>query len=543
MGDARALLLRRRLFLLVGVAAVVLVAGAGVFGRPVSYVSAARVLVTPTGVDESAVPANGQGTKTGVNLDTEAKLVFSPPVVDGAKSLLKSPLPGETLTAGISISVPVNSQILVVSYRARSAGKAQRAAQAFATAYLNNRRALAANNLNTQIKSVQQQLGTLRADLDTTARKLAATPRKSRDRAFLQAEADVLTSQTAALSDRLSTLQSTTVTPGRIIVNAPVPTSPAGLPAVLLLAGALGGGLLLVLALALLRDRTDPRLYTAAATERRTGAPTMLDLTGVPDFGLQVSASRPGQVSQEFRRLQSTLTAALPDRGRVILVTAASADGPSGPVAANLAGALARGGSTAILLCADPRSRSGATLVGYGSGLVEALAGTRPLAELLRPLPASRSLLIAPQGIDTNHLPARLQSAAAGALVAEARELADYVVIELAPAATSADAQTMARWSDAAIIVVEAGRTRTREVSDAIDQLAQIGLDQVGCVFVPSVRVDRDRPPVRIGGPVPGSAAADEEPTAPSRAERRRPAVAGSSAGSGPAGGEEHRAR
>jgi len=474
----------------------------------VSYAATAKVLVTPTGVDESAVPANGQGTKTGVNLDTEAKLLFSPPVVREAKSLLKSPLDGDALTAGVKLDVPVNSQILAVSYRATSAGEAQRGAQAFATAYLNIRRSLAAANLAGQIKSVQQQLTTVRGELATVAEKLAATSRTARERAFVQAQADVLTSQTAALSDRLSTLQSTTVTPGRVIVDATVPAAAAGLPPVLLLGGALATGLLFVLALALIRDHLDSRLYTARGVERRTGVPTVLDLTGLTDFGLQVSATRPGQVSQEFRRLQNTLTAALPDRGRVILVTAASAEGPSAPVAANLAGALARGGSTAILLCADPGSRSGAALVGYGSGLAEALVGTRPLADLLRPLPSYRSLLIAPQGIDTNHLPARLQSAAAGELVDAARGLADYVVIELAPAATSADAQTMARWSDAAIIVVEAGRTRADDVRDAIGQLALVGLSQVGCAFVPGVRPDRDPKPVRPVAPVPVSSTA-----------------------------------
>jgi Mrp family chromosome partitioning ATPase len=508
MEDAVGLLRRRRLFLLAGAVLALLFAGAGVLGRPVSYAATARVLVTPTGVDESAVPANGQGTKVGVNLDTEAKLLFSPPVVARAKTLLGSSLPDPALTGGVQVKVPASSQILAISYRARSAGKAQRGAQAFATGYLDARRELAAKNLAGQITSVQQQLTALRAGLTGTARKLAATPRQSADRAVLQAEADVLTSQLSALSDRLSTLQSTPVTPGRIIVNALVPTAPAGPPAILLLAAAVLVGLAIVVVLAVLRDRADPRLYTAAAVERRTGTPAMLDLTGlpdptgVPDFGLYITAARPGLVSQEFRRLQNTLTAALPDRGRVILVTAASAEGPSGAVAANLAGALARGGSTAILLCADPNSRTGAALVGYGSGLAEALAGNRPLADLLRPLPAMRSLRIAPQGIDTNLLPARLQSAAAGELVDAARGLADYVVIELAPAATSADAQTMARWSDAAIIVVEAGRTRTGEVRAAIEQLAQVGLERVGCAFVPGVHPDRDPQPVRLSAPV-----------------------------------------
>ena len=48
-----------------------------------------------------------------------------------------------------------------------------------------------------------------------------------------------------------------------------------------------------------------------------------------------------------------------------------------------------------------------------------------------------------------------------------------------------ADAQTLARWADAAIVVVDAGRTRDTEVRAALTQLADVGLHQVGCALVP----------------------------------------------------------
>jgi Mrp family chromosome partitioning ATPase len=476
-------LLRRRWLFILGTALIGgTLVGAAVTVRPVTYSSTATVLVTQTGVDESAAPANGQGRKVGVNLDTEAQLVKSVQVTERAKALLETDWTRDALTAGAKVEVPANTSLLTITYRAKTAAEAQRGAQAFATAYLDNRHAVAAANLASQIKSVQQQLASLRAQLRVTAKKMSVTPFRSAGRAFIQAQADVLTSQVAALSDRLSTLQSTAITPGRIIVNAPVSPAPDGPSTAMLLAGAGLVGLLGVLALAVVRDRTDPRLHTASETERRTGAPVLLDLASEPAL-----RSSPG-AAQELQRLQNTLTASLPDAGRVILVTAATDGSAAGPVAANVAAALAHGGSTAILLCADPASRTGAELVGDGAGLAEVLTGELPISDALRPVPAVEALRIATPGADPVRLSAQLHGPAAGRLVAAARALADYVVIETAPAVTSADAQTIARRADAGIVVVESGRSRLIEVRAALQQLADVRLEHAGCALVPAAR-------------------------------------------------------
>ena len=510
-------LLRRRWLFILGAALIGgALVGAAVTVRPVSYSSTATVLVTQTGVDESAAPANGQGRKVGVNLDTEAQLVKSVQVADRAKALLETDRTRGALTARANVEVPTNTSLLTVTYRAKTAAEAQRGAQAFATAYLDNRHAVAAANLASQIKSVQQQLASLRTQLRVTAKKMSVTPFRSAGRAFIQAQADVLTSQVAALSDRLSTLQSTTITPGRIIVNAPVPLAPDGPSTAALLAGAGLVGLLVVLALAVVRDRTDPRLHTATETERRAGAPVVLDLGSEPALALHGTSPA---AAQELHRLQNTLTASLPDAGAVILVTAATDGSAAGPVAANVAAALAHGGSTAILLCADPASHTGAELVGDGTGLAEVLTGELPISDALRPVPTVEALRIATPGGDPVRLSAQLQGPAAGRLVAAARVLADYVVIESAPAVASADAQTIARWADAGIVVVESGRSRLIEVRAVLQQLADVQLDHVGCALVPAARSRQlILPTVLPPGHEPQTPAAAHLATAPEEA-------------------------
>jgi Mrp family chromosome partitioning ATPase len=507
LGTGVAGLLRRRwVFILVGLALGAVVVGAGLAVRPVSYISTATVLVTQTGVDESTAPANGQGRKTGVNLDTEAQLVRSVTVADRASKLLRSSGSRDALVARLKVKIPANTSLLTITYRARTAPAAQRGAQAFATAYLDNRQAVAAANLESQTTSTQQQLTSLRGQLEATAAKLAGLAETSRERAFVQAQADVLTSQVAALSDRLSILQSTTITPGRIIANAPVPVAPDGLPAlVLVVLGALAT-LVAVAVAAVVRDRTDPRLHTGPETERRTGVPVLLDLTGqpvVPD----------GRLDQEFQQLQNTLAAALPADRRVILVSAATDGAAAGPVAANLTAALAHSGSSALLLCADPASGTGVTLVDDGPGLAEVLTGARQLPGVLRPVAGAPTLHVVVPGEDAHLLSPRLQAPAVEALIKAARGLADFVVIEVAPTDTSADAQTLARWADAALVVVESGRTRLDAVRDGLQQLRQVGLARLGCAVVPVAGGSRIAPatpaaeaaPVHRGGVAAGA--------------------------------------
>ena len=99
-GHLRVLLRRRRRLLITLVVLGLLVVAAGVTTRPIRYTATASVLVTHTGVDDAAVPQNGQGNSAGVNLETEAELVKSIQVA----ALLKTPMPGR-----LAVEIPINT--------------------------------------------------------------------------------------------------------------------------------------------------------------------------------------------------------------------------------------------------------------------------------------------------------------------------------------------------------------------------------------------------------------------------------------------------
>lgn len=488
---------RRRLpLVLLGVALGLGLASAYVLVQPPAYSSTASVLVTPTGVGDAASPENGQSGRAAVNLATEAELVRSSTVATLARTRLKSNAPAGDLVDAVHVQVPQNTAVLAISYSAPSAGAAQRGAQAFVGAYLDGRRAAAAAALADQVKRVQLQIGTVRAQLRDVTTKISATDSGSPERTFASAESQVLTSQLSRLADTLNTLASTTITPGRIIGDAALPTGPDGPgPRTLLPAGALGG-LLLGLALAFLRDRTDPRVHGGADAERRVGVPVLLDLTGTRRRDLALVEPSDARVGREFRRLRNTLTVGLPAERHVLLVTSPHQGRACGVVAGNLAATLARGGSTVTLLCADPRSTTAEELLGEaatGPGLTEALAGELSTAETPRPVPGLAGVQLVAAGTAPELLSERLQSASAAAVLETLRAGADFVVVEAPPTASSADAQTLARWADAALVVAESRRTPAAALADAAFQFEQVGLAELACVVMPQQRPGTSR--------------------------------------------------
>src|SRR5207248_7140909 len=83
---------------------------------PKTYTSSALVYVNATGADQSSQLANSrtQGTGT-VNLDTEAQIVTSGTVAAVAGHDLHSSLTPYQLAHNVSVTVPPNSQTLLIS--------------------------------------------------------------------------------------------------------------------------------------------------------------------------------------------------------------------------------------------------------------------------------------------------------------------------------------------------------------------------------------------------------------------------------------------
>lgn len=186
-----------------------------------TYVATAGVLVLPTGVDSAGVA--GGRTGGGIDLDAEARLLTSANVATRAKALLNVPDEPRELAANVSVAVAPESSVLNISYRGRAPEEAQRSVQAFARAYLDNRKAVATARLRTGATVLQSQIGVIRKSLQAVTGKKAALSPASPERAYVEAQENVLIKQVTQLSRDLGQVEealAARIEPGRVI-NGP----------------------------------------------------------------------------------------------------------------------------------------------------------------------------------------------------------------------------------------------------------------------------------------------------------------------------------
>jgi Mrp family chromosome partitioning ATPase/capsular polysaccharide biosynthesis protein len=523
-------MLRRHWWIIVlGVALGAAGAAAVTRAEPKVFRSSASVLVAPSGQDGNVA---GGRTKGPINLDTEAQLVQSTAVATQAAQLLRSTTPPDELAGNVTVEVPANTSVLVVTYAADTATGAQAGAHAFAQAYLNNREASAKNDLNAQISVLAAKIRQLNANLTRINNLLAITTSASPQRPNLESQRNTSQNQLNGLSGKLNELTTSTVTAGEIISDARLPDAPDSPNPMLNLASGLMAGLLLGLGLALLRERVDRRIRTVADVRQRGRVPVLAALNErtTPRFDDVLQPYGPG--GRVFNRLRNEVMASLRPGDQVIVVTAPSRGSASTLVAANLATALARTGSDVVLIGAHlPDSMVDtaplARMFGVSAtpGLSDLLAGRVGLADAIQQASRVPSLRVITTG-GAATAAGLMQSQRLRDTLDTLRRQAGYIVIEAPSTSTGADAQSLASLADAAILAVELRRVRRPYLVDAAEQLRRVGTALLGAVVLPRLSAARmeesgtqaDRqPPVALTAPAERRETDDAERTQPIR--------------------------
>ncbi|GIF65952.1 chromosome partitioning protein [Asanoa ishikariensis] len=455
---------------------------------PKTYESVTSVLVQPAGQDTNVA---GGRTKGDINLDTEAQLVGSTQIAVGAADLLRSGDAPDVLAKGVSVTVPPNTAVLEITYKSADPARAQTGSHAFAEAYLRNREASAQAGIDAQISALNSKVKQLNTSLTQINSKLADLPRDSASRPSLESQRSTNQSQLNSLSGKLNDLTTETVSAGKIISDAQLPTTPSKPNRKLNLATGAMLGLLLGLSVAVIRERLDRRVRAAADVERASRVPVLAELTLASGPQLDEVFQPYATGGRTFNRLRNEVLASLRPEDRVVVVAGASRGVASTLVAANLAAAMARSGSEVLLLGAHlPDSMVDAAplarLFGVGAtpGLGDVLTGKVPLRAAVQRAPRVPSLRVITTG-GTGSAGGLLQSQALRQALGQLRRRDWYVVIDAPSTASSADAQSLARLADAAILTVELRRTRRPEVVDAVAQLTRVGTPLLGTVVIP----------------------------------------------------------
>ena len=287
----------------------------------------------------------------------------------------------------------------------------------------------------------------------------------------------------------------------QVASRAVPPDTPVAPRPVLSIAGGILAGLVLGIALAFIYQALDPTLRREDQLRRLYRLPI---LTRVPREARRVkqplaAASLSPAGAEAYRTLRGTLSfsaasAAADGGGRAILVTGSSPSEGKTTTAINLASALAATGRSVILIDADLRRPAIGKALNLTptEGVVSVLVGNVEIRDALATTSAfgqNMGVLLADYEGDWASelfaLPAGRQ------LVDEARQLAEFVIIDSPPLADVVDALPLAEYVDQVLVVARLGTTRLSKLSRLGELLAEIGVRPVGFVLVGTARPNR----------------------------------------------------
>lgn len=248
-------------------------------------------------------------------------------------------------------------------------------------------------------------------------------------------------------------------------------------------------GLLLGIALAVLRDRLDNTIKDRREIEAISGKalvgtiPFDKERTKQPAVDFQDLAQ--SSSAEAFRELRTNLQFLEVDHPpRVIVVTSAIPSEGKTTTAVNLAVALAEAGHHVVLVEGDlrrPRISKYLGLIG-AVGLSTVLAGQARVDEVLQPTKYEGLQAMASGPIPPN--PSELLgSEASRAVLAELRSKFDYVIVDGAPLLPVTDSAVLTTHADGALLVTRYGHTKSTELTRAIGNLETIGAHVLGVVL------------------------------------------------------------
>jgi len=215
---------------------------------------------------------------------------------------------------------------------------------------------------------------------------------------------------------------------------------------------------LLGMAAAVAAHKMDPRVYVAADVEHLLGFAPMAQL---PDFG-EVSEGVGGELAL---RLASAIEYASSEAGlQKFLFTGTSVGTGATTVASRVKEALGMMGTTAVLVRAQ-----GASVPGQ--------RGSTTVKEAVPDAPYGRSA------------PALMQTA----LAEDGGPRENLILTDAPPLAVSAEAEYLARFCDATIVVIESGVTTRAELRATANRLHQLNVAAVGFVLNRIARSKADR--------------------------------------------------
>jgi Mrp family chromosome partitioning ATPase len=438
--------------------------------RPPSYEATANILVTPLAQDDPTlfglpVPRESSGDPTRT-VQTAASFIHSVAAAQRTARELGGDWTQNKVLDAVTVTPAGESNILAVTAKDDSAKGATRLANTFTSSAL----AVRAEILSKQATTEMERLKASEAGLgDNTEAKATVTERiNALQRVVTEGDPTLQLSQAAQLPESKSGLP----VPAVVILAA--------------LAGfTLGSGGALMLELTERRIRNEDELVALYPLPVLARIPLLKpsQLRGRQASGWHMLPA----VREAFRTLMIQLGPHPQGRAHVVMVTSASTGDGKTTSAVNLATAAAASGDPVILLDFDLRKPDvGRTLgVHPGTELTGLLQPNTQLRDLLSPAPGLPALSVLTTTVAEGDVAlVEAVSRRLPELIADARELCNYVVIDTAPMGEISDALRLVADVDNIIVVVRPGTTNRANFEMMRDLLERTAYTPAGFLLI-----------------------------------------------------------
>ncbi len=198
---------------------------------------------------------------------------------------------------------------------------------------------------------------------------------------------------------------------------------------------------------------------------------------------MEALGDRKSDVSEAYYSVRTALKFSQPKGApHTLLVTSTRPGEGKSTSAYAIASSMARLGGKVLLIDADLRKPTFVSSRSDGYGLAHLLGTEEPLSayiegtqvENLALLPVGRFVGSAAELLSSNRLPA---------IIAEARETYDMVVIDGPPVLGLTDAPLLGATAEATALIIESRQSRTGNVSEMIRRLAESGSNIIGVIL------------------------------------------------------------
>jgi capsular polysaccharide biosynthesis protein len=342
-------ILRHRVLIAVGILVGVLGGLALSLLRAHTYTATSEVLVRSTTDPFGTV---GVAADNQVSMTTEQRIAGSAAVAWRAARIQGRPDDqASSLAARVRVTNPLKSQVLRFEFTAQSPERAARGANAFAEAYLADRKSRNDAAVRRATRALEQQIGVLNERLNSNQLERATAKPATQNQLY-------------NLQKRVLDIKSRDTDGGDVVRRATAPTLPVGPGLRTLLVIGLVCGLLLGIVLAWVRSALDNRVRSVGEVQTALRAP-VLGILPSDDGGdealLTVGRTRSPR-TEAYRALAFRMRQAdgAGGAGRVLVVAPRNA-GDAEEVAANLSAALAEAGNDVLLMDTSPDTSGLAT--------------------------------------------------------------------------------------------------------------------------------------------------------------------------------------